>query len=158
MAHGWPSTYPMHDQQLFFDGDGITCQKVPQHVEVYAGQPSGGTRAPCAMVTLVYMAIHASLLQWRTGKHMKIELTGNTFVDKYRKHITFMHHTQDKNSRRYHAQALHGSNTSCIACQEECKKPCLGAKGLPDDLQQLVLQKEGTPKRKCKANDSDGEP
>ncbi|KAI0819177.1 hypothetical protein BC628DRAFT_1342391 [Trametes gibbosa] len=28
--------------------------------------------------------------------------------------------------------------SSCIACQEERKKPCLGARGLPDDLQQRV--------------------
>ncbi|KAI0827854.1 hypothetical protein BC628DRAFT_1417971 [Trametes gibbosa] len=46
--------------------------------------------------------------------------------------------------------------SSCIACQEERKKPCLGARGLPDNLQQCVSRKEGAPKCKRKADDSEG--
>ncbi|KAI0820371.1 hypothetical protein BC628DRAFT_1423022 [Trametes gibbosa] len=45
--------------------------------------------------------------------------------------------------------------SSCILCQEECKKPCVGATGLPDDIQCRIEHKDGAPKRKRRADESE---
>ncbi|KAI0824577.1 hypothetical protein BC628DRAFT_1420029 [Trametes gibbosa] len=45
--------------------------------------------------------------------------------------------------------------SSCILCQEERKKPCVGAAGLPTDIQRRIAHKDGAPRRKRKADDSE---
>ncbi|KAI0821717.1 hypothetical protein BC628DRAFT_1393213 [Trametes gibbosa] len=113
-------------QQAFFNGDGSHAARFPDMFKsTLIGRPDE-LELPMAMVALVCTAIHAGLLQWRTGKHTKIEFTGNAFIDKYREHITFMHHTQDKNPRGYHA-TMHKLYKGAIGS--------INASSAPDNMQ-----------------------
>ncbi|KAI8982912.1 hypothetical protein BD414DRAFT_419381, partial [Trametes punicea] len=57
---------------------------------------------PMAMVALVGTAIHAGILAWASGKLTKLDFSGNSFIDTYREHITFMTHLQQNNVRGFH--------------------------------------------------------
>ncbi|CDO74226.1 hypothetical protein BN946_scf184721.g5 [Trametes cinnabarina] len=93
-------------QQAFFGGPDSVSRRFPEIFVSSLQDKSEEHELPMAMVALVGTAIHAGLLQWQTGQFMKIEFSGNTFIDKYREHITFMMHTQTENARGYHT-AMH---------------------------------------------------
>ncbi|KAI0819371.1 hypothetical protein BC628DRAFT_1036872 [Trametes gibbosa] len=89
-------------QQAFFNGPDSVGRTFPDMFKSSLADRQQEPEVPMAMVALAGTAIHAGLLQWQTGQYLKIDFTSNAFLDKYREHITFMAHTQDKNARAFH--------------------------------------------------------
>ncbi|KAI0661141.1 hypothetical protein C8Q70DRAFT_968957 [Cubamyces menziesii] len=89
-------------QQGFFDGPDAVGNRYPEIFKSSLRERENECELPMAMVALAGTVVHAGLLQWKSGQYTKVEFSGNSFVDKYREHITFMTHLETTNLRAYH--------------------------------------------------------